>query len=365
MLAPGSVQPDASRAQARPSTLRSVLSKLTVLIALGYLAGLVVAIVAFRWVGEQWWVTVVAMYLPRIGFAIPWPFVVIAAAWWAPRWVLATQTVSAYLVLFPLMGLHLGLGRESVAPGTPTIRIVSYNVHDGAQGLAAVVAEARSLSPDVVLMQEAYAELKRDLCAAFAGWNVEFHDEFFVAARWPIREVSVPADLVYEGGRTGRSHYIRYALETPLGLVDVFSVHPISPREGFDELRGRGFRDEVQSGRVFTGLARAPIEFNALRRRRQVADLAKAARRSLRPVIIAGDTNLPDLSWVLVTQLGDFQDGFSSAGSGFGYTFPSKRPWMRIDRVMTNDKLKVTDLLVGTGRASDHLCVVATIAGAD
>ena len=77
--------------------------------------------------------------------------------------------------------------------------------------------------------------------------------------------------------------------------------------------------------------------------------------------MIVGDTNLPNLSWILGKSLGDFRDGFTSVGRGFGYTFPTTHPWLRIDRIMVNEKLRITDFRVGVRNASDHLCLFATV----
>jgi vancomycin resistance protein VanJ len=347
----------------RPSRtrLRRALSTFAVVLSLAYCVGLVCSIVAFRWVGERWWVTVVALYLPRVGFALPLPVVLVVAALWGPRWLWAAHTLSVYLLLFPLMGLNLGLGRMWVSSRGPSLRLVSYNIDDGRRGLGSAVTQVREFFPDVVLMQEAYPEVTRRLRTAFAGWNVHCHGQFFIASRWPIKDVYVPRDVGHQRRRAGAARFVRYTLETPLGAVDVLNVHPVSPSEGFAELRGNELRDELKSGRTWTRVARRPIEFNALHRRRQIEAIASAARASPRPVIIAGDTNLPNLSWALGKNLGDFRDGFTSAGRGFGYTFPTKHPWLRIDRVMTNDKLRITDFRVGTRNASDHLCVFATV----
>jgi vancomycin resistance protein VanJ len=78
-------------------------------------------------------------------------------------------------------------------------------------------------------------------------------------------------------------------------------------------------------------------------------------------VIIAGDTNLPGLSRIFRENLGGFDDAFAAVGRGFGYTYPSKFPWLRIDRILTNGKLRAVDFRVGDALASYHLCVSATI----
>jgi len=58
-------------------------------------------------------------------------------------------------------------------------------------------------------------------------------------------------------------------------------------------------------------------------------------------VLIAGDTNLPGLSWALATLLGDYHDAFDEAGRGFGYTYPAwHRSWLRIDRVLGGPRLR-------------------------
>jgi hypothetical protein len=191
---------------------------------------------------------------------------------------------------------------------------------------------------------------------------VHLDGQFFVASRYPIRDVFVPPELVYAQG-TGGAHFVRYTIETPLGLVDVFNVHPTSPRQGLEEVRGHGLREEIASGRLFGGKAAGSVAFNGSRRQRQVSVMSEAADASTRAVLIAGDTNLPGLSWLLHERLGRYHDAFSEAGRGFGYTFPAKRPWMRIDRILTNGRLRALDFRIGDdGVLSDHRCVFAAIA---
>ena len=78
-------------------------------------------------------------------------------------------------------------------------------------------------------------------------------------------------------------------------------------------------------------------------------------------MLIAGDTNLPDWSWLLHGGLGRFHDAFEQAGWGFGYTFPTQRPWMRIDRMFANDELRFANFQVGHARVSDHESIVADV----
>ncbi len=343
------------------SGVRGALRALAIAGSLGYLLALVGVILAFRYVGERWWVTLAAMYLPRIGFVLPLPFIVLAIVLWGPRSLLRLQVLTLLLVVVPLMGFNLGTGRLPNRGPAAVIRVVSYNVGFGGRGISGVVAQVRAFSPDLVLLQDASAGFERELRTAFGGWHVRLDGQFFTASRSPILEAWVPPTIVYARG-TGGAHFVRYTLNTPLGVVDVFNVHPTSPRQGLEEVRGNGLREEVTSGRLFAGKAGPLVEFNAYRRQRQLEAVAAAAKTSPRPVIIAGDTNLPGLSWILGERLGQFRDAFSQAGLGFGYTFPANRPWMRIDRILTNDRLRALDFRVGDAVVSDHRCVFAIIA---
>ncbi len=342
--------------------VRRLLRALVIVCAVAYPIALLVIILMLRYVGEQWWVTLTALYLPRIGFALPLPVIaVFLHGLGTPRKYLALQTVSILLLLFPLMGLNPGIGRLSVRPSGPVIRVMSFNIKYASPNNPRVLAQAREFGADLVLMQDAGGRGEPAWKQAWAGWNVRADGEFVVATRHAIRDAYVPPALVYPQG-TGGAHFVRYTLETPLGLVDVFNVHPTSPRPGLEEVRGNGLREEIVSGRLFAGKASGPAEWNAFRRNRQVAGIVEQANASARAVIIVGDTNLPGLSRILGDHLGRYRDAFSEAGRGFGYTFPSRRPWMRLDRVLTNDRLRALDFHVADAALSDHRCVFAVIA---
>jgi endonuclease/exonuclease/phosphatase family metal-dependent hydrolase len=70
--------------------------------------------------------------------------------------------------------------------------------------------------------------------------------------------------------------------------------------------------------------------------------------------VIVGDTNLPPLSGIGRRRFGAFRDAFEAVGFGFGYTFPAKLPWMRIDRVLAGPGVRFLSARVGARGASDH-----------
>src|SRR5262249_53388502 len=131
----------------------------------------------------------------------------------------------------------------------------------------------------------------------------------------------------------------------------------------FEDLRGNnGLRAELESGRVFSGDRRNLVANTALRRL-QVESIAERARNAERPVLIAGDTNLPGGRGIFPANLGGLTDALPQVGSGFGYTYRSHRlfPWMRIDRILAGPGLRFTRAEVGSRHGSDHFCLWADV----
>jgi endonuclease/exonuclease/phosphatase family metal-dependent hydrolase len=219
--------------------------------------------------------------------------------------------------------------------------------------------------PDVVLFQMT-ARQTIDYFAdhPLEGYVVERTGEFWVASRFPIVDVFEPRSL--GGDPLISANFVRYTIQTPLGRLDVYSMHPESPRGGLETMWERGSTAEPAIVRL-PATNWAALETNTRVRERQVRAVAEHARLALNPVIIAGDTNLPDLSSMFARHLGSYQDGFARAGRGFGYTFPVHEPiaWMRLDRILVGPALRFVHFEVGRRRASTHYCVIADLARAD
>jgi vancomycin resistance protein VanJ len=325
-----------------------------------YPVSLLGVVVALRYVGERWWVTGVGMYLPRLLLAAPLPFFVIALAVARLPQLLWTQIVAALLLLFPLMGFAFP-SPTSGARDASSLRILSYNINSAVGGANTIFEEIERYSPDVVLLQEVDgAEAIGNLLRGRYPTVNELH-QFLLATRFPVLSTTDPEKLTYQE-RSRSPRFVQHVLETPLGRIVFYNVHPLSPREVFYALRGQGLRRELLSGRLFSRDNASAFRTNAELRALQVQHFAEAARRETGPVVVAGDTNLPGLSYLFGEYLSDYQDGFVKAGGGFGYTFPTNRgPWMRIDRILASEHLRFTRFEVGSSLSSDHLCVVADL----
>jgi endonuclease/exonuclease/phosphatase family metal-dependent hydrolase len=270
--------------------------------------------------------------------------------------LLLAQIASVFLVIFPLMGFVLPGPRLAKVEGG-TVRVLSFNVDGSVGGAKAVVDEIDAHAPDIALLQEVGNgdELVRLLRERFPV--VHWTTQFIVATRFPTVESPEPDRLEYDG-RHRTPRFLKEVIDTPLGRIVFYNVHPISPREGFIALRMRGIRAAL------LGRSQGPLMDNVGLRTLQVDTFFQAAAAETDPVVVAGDTNLPDPSVTLRRHLSQFEDAFSTASWGFGYTFPTDKKWgpaMRLDRIFASSKLRFTRFEIGQSRVSDHHCVVADI----
>lgn len=354
-----------NRSGARPNWRRAVANTLGLL----YPACLVGTWLLLRMSRDTYWPLVVLLYAPPVGFLLPAPVVLLIAWRWGSRWMTVLQGGAVVFALFALLGLRLGSGGDRRMADDPhAIRMVSYNVQLGRRGIPGIVAQVIGLQPNLVLLQEVQSDIATELSQAFVGWNVDHRDQFFLASRYPILDVRPPQPLHYragEGGgsseRDGGARFMAYTLATDFGPVDVFSVHTTSPREGLESMRGRGFAYELRHGKVLFGQDARSLLFNAYRRNRQIKTVAEQALASPKPVIVAGDFNTPELSREPYDSLRGLTDAFDQTGVGFGYTYPSKLPFLRIDRIFVGRGLRAVRFQIGDTQASDHLCVSAVL----
>ena len=314
------------------------------------LAGLLLVMALFWFVGERWWPVVILLYVPRAAFALPLVIIVPALFKLRAR-LLWTQGVCLALVVGPLMGLHVALPHSRPAA---TFRLMTYNVWYGKRGTDAILAEIDRAHPDVVVLQATSHLTDEAIKNHFPNWHVEVVRDLAIASRFPIRDA-------YEPPLMGEvpAQYVRYGLATPIGDVDVYTLHPYSPREGLYRMRGEWVHSARKGGSTEQAIARDTTD-RELQLRAAADD---AARRTL-PVVIAGDTNSPEFSRAFRETFRGYGDAFADAGIGYGYTFPSNRllPWMRLDRILYGRGLRVVSVSVGGRGGSDHCPVVADLA---
>ncbi|MDP9001576.1 MAG: endonuclease/exonuclease/phosphatase family protein, partial [Myxococcota bacterium] len=243
----------------------------------------------------------------------------------------------------------------------PVLRILSYNIDSALGGLPGIIDEIDRYSPDIVALQEVRTpeEISGFLRTRYPTVNAS--GQFILATRYTVSS-SVGPEPVELDGRLRSPRFTQQVLQTPLGTISLYNIHPISPREVFHTIRGQGLGREMLSRRLFSSTNASIFETNSRVRSLQMRAVAATAQREPNPVLIAGDTNLPHLSLVLHQYLSGYQDGFTKVGWGFGYTFPTNRhPWLRLDRILASEQLRFVRFEVGSSPSSDHRCVVADV----
>lgn len=334
------------------------LRRLIVVFAYAYPLCLLALCALLTTVGESYWVTAALLYVPRVLYGAP--VLVLAGALWLlkERRLLWTQAAAAAVVVFPLMGLVLPWPTGSTTG--PRLKLLSFNVDSANYGSDRLLAVVDREQPDLVLFQESPwgGPLHDGLRARFP--HVDSSTQFLLASRYPVVDRTEPPK-VPTAARMRSPRFMRYVVDSPLGKLAVYSLHPISPRGALGISSFRGMFHRMRTGAVLEGDPEGDLERNSELRLKQVAAAAAMAERESVPVLLAGDTNLPGSSAALRRYFSRYADGFRSASWGFGYTFPAKRPFLRLDRVMVGPELGFASFRVGCPETSDHLCVVAEL----
>jgi vancomycin resistance protein VanJ len=321
-----------------------VAARAATILHLAFLLG-ATALVVF--LGDLHWPVALLLLLPLPALATPAALVVPALAllgqW---RWVLAEAIALLVAAIF-LLGGNVSLPDSS----PPTFRLLAWNVHFGDAGADAFARELRSVAPDVAVFEATNHEAHNALVSAFPTFHVERLASYSIASRFPIRDRSVPWDLATRSGPP----YARFTLETPSGPVKIFAVHPVSQRGAFREtFRNGGLRRALR-------VARDLFTEDYERRESELTSLAREAAAAGPRVLVAGDFNVAGRSRLLASLFGGFQDSFAERGTGFGYTFPLRHPFLRLDRILGKG-FRFVRTGVGGKQASDHRPVYADVA---
>jgi endonuclease/exonuclease/phosphatase (EEP) superfamily protein YafD len=307
--------------------------------------------IAIDVLGDRVWWTVMLLFGPRWVLGLPWFGVV--------PWLLAEfrravlpALAGAALVLFGLIGFHVGLHRASVASGIP-FRVLELNA-DGGVGdahAAEIFAEIRDRNPDLVVIAECGDRLGPAL-RQLSGYHVP-------ATYWRLCMLSRDSIISWEQRsqtdvwkQGGAGYIVRAVVSTPAGPLRVGLVHLATPRHALDSYftlhtlpeQGPNTRANMAQRDEESGLARSWI-----------------LQGPTLPTIVVGDFNLPAESAIYRRYWGDLRNAFGRAGFGTGNTKIQRLWGVRIDHVLTSDDIGTSRSFVGRDVGSDHLPLIADL----
>ena len=211
-----------------------------------------------------------------------------------------------------------------------TLRILTINVEMGNRDVPGLKEAIEEGKIDLVMMQEVKggaespaAKILRD----FPTWHLATAGEVTILSRWPLADVrtfplrSVPGRFI-----------LAAKVEAPkpfMALTTHWSVPQIS--KGF-----KGLTNTISS------------------QIHDFEDTSSALDRYHTPLIIGGDFNNPPRQGLSGMMSGRLTDAFSGAGTGFGWTYSSTHPVVRIDHLYSSQELVPTFAEVGPSFGSDH-----------
>ena len=219
---PGFAPPTATSARSARRFRRPVAVCCWLYLALGLILWLLLG------QAEVWWPATILLFSPRWVFALPLLVLLPAAILVRSIRSLALVLVSAVVIGGPVMSFNIPWRTLTTSrPAGTSFRVMTLNMHY-ARGNAVVLDDMIDRAwPDAVAIQEWPGEKESQL--KFSGeWHVRSNPRLFFASRHPIRNVVELGD--HSAGEFASAS--RYDLDTPDGVVHVFSIHTASSREG-------------------------------------------------------------------------------------------------------------------------------------
>ncbi len=349
--------PTPDRADSSPSRgrrpVRRALAWITILYAALLAGGL--AMLDFR--SEPHWFWSGLLFLPPQLWLLPLVILLPLALRWHPRLCLVHLLVVA--------GLSFGYMRfrwhRPPQPRGPVLTLLTANVAQGdPRSLAAFLPRVQ---PDVIVYQDAR---RPDLLptSGRTDWFTARQREFVVASRFPIRRSGLVESLRYN--RQPVTAW--FELDWNGRELVIYNVHMPTPRRFLARFRGQGYGvDAIRWQRVFSQADRQASSAYWQERHRLASGLCAVLRQETRPMLIAGDFNMPDHGWLYRMMVRDWTDAFAAGGRGWGMTFPGTGgliqkllgPWLRLDYVFCDARWRVLDCEIEPPQPAEHRALAA------
>jgi vancomycin resistance protein VanJ len=342
----------------RRSFLEELLTFLVVSLAYLVLVPATVWFAAYRQFGDHpWWMFVVNSVAPYLFVPVP---IVLIGAILARRWGLAVASLvpaALFVMLFGQLFVPVSARAPVIEPGTPTLTVMTFNLHALNFGIDGIAAAIASSGADVVALQELEASVAAGLAQRLG--ELYPHRDLIPNSGWSglgvFSKVPIRPEQQRMGGTERRNPQV-VTLELPWGDTTLINVHNLSIPRTLPDWPSEITASLAQRERV----ARAIHDYSL--------------QRST-PMIALGDFNTTERSTAYETIALTLSDSWREVGYGFGNTFPggplsptplgvSVPPWLlRIDYVFHSDEIVTTQAGIGPwDGGSDHRPVLVTLA---
>lgn len=315
--------------------------RLVVALCAAYTVALALVALVEAAVAERHWLGTLLVYAPQALAAIPLPPLLALALLTRNRRALLWLAGSLPILLW-LLGpvAHLPDRRDA------SLRVLTANIEHGGADVARIAAAIRAASPDIVCLQEVNAfKTQPDplpgLQAALPGYTIVREGEVALASRLPIRHTAT-----IRFGETFGRVALEATVAGPAGDVNVVCAHLNTSLTG-----------ERLGKRDLPGY----LKRTSAVRKLQVETLAAHAAASPLPVMVCGDFNTPPRGRVYGRLTERMTDAFAAAGQGFGWTYPARRPVLRIDHIFCGPQVAPVRCRTVDLGGSDHRGMLAEV----
>ncbi|MEK7747913.1 MAG: endonuclease/exonuclease/phosphatase family protein [Nitrospirota bacterium] len=285
--------------------------------------------------------------------------------------------VFAFIVFtFPIMQFsipaHFFLDREATAP---RIRVLSFNMgNSNKHNPVDFFALIRREKPDIIALQECRLdETVKEKGLIDSDWHTALgHNNLCLLSRFPIIKVEV-YDATKIWKQSGSGLIVRYHLKTDQGPLYVVNLHLETPREGLEGVLF-GLRHMASSlWHLRVGEAIQLLKEGRWLNPPEMKDKitmrayeSKVARewvdQTPHPLIVMGDFNTPADSTLYRQFWSGFDNAYSEAGFGLGYTKKVRWSGIRIDHILFTKKWSALESFVlPQVDGTDHLPIMATL----
>jgi vancomycin resistance protein VanJ len=269
-----------------------------------------------------------------IDMTVPWMFAPLLVLC---LWALLLRTWPAIALSLVAVLVWSGADGRMLLPrgpgGVPDVRIVSQNISTHDPNLAAVMRLAAGHDADVLALQDFTGAVTGSAAAGELNARYRYHVVMYEFGVWSRFPMGAATPIVVGSGGDATIYALRVVLTTPKGQLTLYVVHLPPPTVSHD-----GFA--TQRDAALAGLL-------------DVLRGDHAAR-----VAVAGDLNIASTDRQLSRLEGggiDLRSAQAAAGSGFGFTWPSGFPLVRLDDVLVRGITPLRASVLGqTGGSGAH-----------
>ncbi len=330
-----------------------------------YLVLLVIFWIALRAVGDHFWLGTIILFSPRWLLATPLllfiPLTLLTRPKWTPIWL-----VHALVITFPICDFRLNaLWSNSGDTSDRQVAVMSCNLGGGDLNTDLFWQTVDDHRIDIIAIQECSNGVAEKL---FKSKNWYYHQwkHLAIGSRLPLRShdqlienaesyraavaLSVAIEFDSRTDESNSKSNVAQDSTRDSGRFRLNCIHLPTPRPGIEAIfqQGPGGIGELE-------------RFNT-NRLEMARSASKAIRQFKEPTIVVGDFNAPCESHLLTQYFGDYENAFSKAGFGLGWSKRTKIHGVRIDHILYDSSWAVKEVSLGPNLGGDHRPMIALLA---